>query len=206
MIKDLAPNIIKSGMLANAAMIVADLLEANPMIPYICDPVIQSTSGKNLISQESMSILKKRILPRATLITPNIPEAQKLIGSNESNTELLAKALMNEGANAVLIKGGHSKNDYCEDLFMDKKQCILMQSERINTRSTHGTGCVLSAAIAALHARGESLPNAVEKAKNYINGNLKRSPNLGEGNGPLPLYTPCNEDISRTNIKRKTLQ
>ena len=112
LITDLPPNIIKSGMLANAAMSIAALLESNPMIPYICDPVIQSTSGYDLISKESLIILKEKLLPRATLITPNIPEAQRLTESKDTKPKNLAKALINEGAKAVLVKGGHSKKTF----------------------------------------------------------------------------------------------
>ena len=205
LITDLPPNIIKSGMLANAAMSIAGLLESNPMIPYICDPVIQSTSGYDLISKESLIILKEKLLPRATLITPNIPEAQRLTESKDTKPKNLAKALINEGAKAVLVKGGHSKKNFCEDLFMDKTQSISMRSERINTSSTHGTGCNMSAAIAAYHAQGLSLPDSIEKAKNYINRNLQKSPNIGSGNGPLAFYKPCNEEIDKTNIIREVL-
>ena len=200
LINDLPPTVIKSGMLANAVEIIADLLASNPTIPYICDPVIRSTSDTPLLSDKALSILQKRIIPRAMLLTPNLPEARKLTGLPNASPQKLANALLEIGAQAVLLKGGHADGDHCSDLFMDDSQCFLMESPRINTSATHGTGCIFASATAAAFARGEPLPKAVQTAKTYLNQNLKHAMALGAGKGPLPFLSPCNAKPDQPNI------
>ena len=112
---------------------------------------------------------------------------------------------MNEGAKAVLVKGGHSKKTFVRIYSWIKHRAFQCEVREFNTSSTHGTGCNMSAAIAAYHAQGLSLPDSIEKAKNYINRNLQKSPNIGSGNGPLAFYKPCNEEIDKTNIIREVL-
>ena len=200
LINDLPPTVIKSGMLANAVETIADLLALNPTIPYICDPVIRSTSDTPLLSDKALSILQKRIIPRAMLLTPNLPEARKLTGLPNASPQKLANALLEIGAQAVLLKGGHADGDHCSDLFMDDSQCFLMESPRINTSATHGTGCIFASATAAAFARGEPLPKAVQTAKTYLNQNLKHAMALGAGKGPLPFLSPCNAKPDQPNI------
>ena len=200
LINYLPPTVIKSGMLANAVETIADLLASNPTIPYICDPVIRSTSDTPLLSDKALSIPQKRIIPRAMLLTPNLPEARKLTGLPNASPQKLAKALLEIGAQAVLLKGGHADGDHCSDLFMDDSQCFLMESPRINTSATHGTGCIFASATAAAFARGEPLPKAVQTAKTYLNQNLKHAMALGAGKGPLPFLSPCNAKPDQPNI------
>ena len=200
LINDLPPAVIKSGMLANSIEKIADLLASNPTIPYICDPVLRSTCDTPLLSGKALSILRKRIIPRAMLITPNLPEARKLTGLPNASPQELANTLLEIGAQAVLLKGGHADGDRCSDLFMDDSQCFLMESPRINTSTTHGTGCVFASATAAAFACGEPLPQAVQTAKTYLNQNLKHATDLGAGKGPLPFLSPCNAKPDQPNI------
>ena len=200
LINDLPPSVIKSGMLLNAVETLADLLASNPTIPYICDPVLRSTSDTSLLSKKAISILQKRIIPRAMLLTPNLPEARKLTGLPNASPKELANALLEIGAQAVLIKGGHADGDRCSDLFMDDFQCFLMESPRINTSATHGTGCIFASATAAAFAHGEPLPQAVQTAKTYLNQGLKQATALGAGKGPLPILSPCNAKPDQPNI------
>lgn len=200
LITDLPPAIIKSGMLANAIETVADLLASHPTIPYICDPVLRSTSGTALLSEEAISTLQTHIIPRATLLTPNLPEARELTGLPQASPQELATALLEAGAQAVLLKGGHADGNHCSDLYMDASHRFLMESPRKRTQSTHGTGCVLASATAAAFARGESLPQAVQTAKTYLNQNLKQAKPLGAGKGPLPFLSPCNSESDKPNI------
>ncbi|MFL2860847.1 MAG: bifunctional hydroxymethylpyrimidine kinase/phosphomethylpyrimidine kinase [Pontiellaceae bacterium] len=200
LINDLPPAIIKSGMLAYAVETVADLLASHPTIPYICDPVLRSSSGTALLSEAALSILQKRIIPRAMLLIPNLPEARELTGLPNASPQDLANALLEIGAQAVLLKGGHADGNHCCDLFMDSSHCFLMESPRISTHATHGTGCVFASATAAAFARGESLPQAVQTAKTYLNQNLKEARGLGVGKGPLPFFSPCNAEPDQPNI------
>lgn len=200
LINDLPPAIIKSGMLADAADTVADLLASHPTIPYICDPILRSTSDTPLLSEEALSILQKRLIPRAMLLTPNLPEARKLTGLPHASPQELAAALLEIGAQAVLLKGGHADGDCCSDLFMDASHHFFMESPRMSTRATHGTGCVLASATAAAFALGEPLPQAVLTAKTYLNQNLKQATALGAGKGPLPFLSPCNAELDQPNI------
>jgi hydroxymethylpyrimidine kinase/phosphomethylpyrimidine kinase len=200
LINDLPPAIIKSGMLADATETVADLLASHPTIPYICDPILRSTSDTRFLSEEALSILQKRLIPRAMLITPNLPEARKLTNLPHASPKELATALLEIGAQAVLLKGGHADGNRCSDLFMDASHRFFMESPRISTRATHGTGCVFAAATAAAFALGEPLPQAVQTAKTYLNQNLKQATSLGAGKGPLPFLSPCNAELDQPNI------
>ena len=202
LISDLPPAIIKSGMLADAIETVADLLASHPTIPYICDPVLRSTSGTALLSEEALATLQTRIIPRAMLLTPNLPEARELTGLPQASPQELANALLEAGAQAVLLKGGHAAGAHCSDLFMDASHRFLMESPRMSTRATHGTGCVFASATAAAFARGESLPQAVQTAKTHLNQNLKQATSLGKGEGPLPFLPPCNSEPDQPNIIR----
>ena len=182
---------VKTGMLPTREVIleVARLLrethlrEASPVI----DPVVRSTSGFDLIDDDALAALKSELLPLARLVTPNIPEAERLTGLKiETEGDMRrAAALMREmGARAVLVKGGHLSGDAL-DLLDDGGEVRLFRAPRIATDATHGTGCTLAAAIAACLARGVNLADAVSAAKHFVTEAIRRSPQLGRGFSPV---------------------
>ncbi len=183
---------IKTGMLPTRAVIaeVARLLRAPALraVGAVVDPVLRSTSGYELLADDALATLKRELLPLARLITPNIPEAERLTGltriTDEAGMRAAAIALRQMGARAVLIKGGHLAGDAL-DLLDDDGTVHLFRAERIKTAATHGTGCTLASAIAACHARGQTLPAAVSAAKRFVTAALRHAPRLGHGAGPL---------------------
>jgi len=188
--EDLPPTALKSGMLWNAAVIhtLARFLRETSFSPrpvYVCDPVLLSTSGHALIEPAAVTALRRELFPLAALLTPNLPEARALTGLNSNDPETLAAALLENGCHSVLIKGGHADGPRCADYWTDGKAALLLRSRRIETRSTHGTGCSLSAAITAFAALGYPLPEAISRAKSYITQCLRTAPGLGAGHGPL---------------------
>lgn len=192
---DIPIDTIKIGMLGCATIIrsVARLLKELPCTtPVILDTILASSGGTPFLSEEAIELIKKELFPLATLITPNIPEAAQLLGMKEvaatpESIEKAAMKLLENGANSVLIKGGHGEDDNCCDCLLHGNRFLWFSSKKIMTANTHGTGCTLSSAIAAFMARGEKLECAVEKAKNYLNDALLAGAayRLGSGNGPL---------------------
>jgi len=190
---DLDVGAAKTGMLANAGIInaVADVLERRPGIPLVCDPVMVATSGDVLLEPDAISALKERLIPRAALITPNIPEAARLLEADEARgIDEMARqgeALMGLGCGAVLIKGGHDSGATAIDLLVHSGGTVPLEAPRITTRNTHGTGCTLSAAIAAFLAAGEPLETAVRRAKSFVWHALEAGSGLeiGSGSGPV---------------------
>lgn len=205
-ITDIYPDAVKTGMVASASLIhtIAETVKFYSLKNLVVDPVMVATSGAKLISEEAIESLKKELLPLATLITPNIPEAECLLAGTKLPSSEEAKAVkitsesqMEEAARkiheslgcSVLVKGGHKVNDASDYLYgKDKDGKIIskwFRGRRINNPNTHGTGCTLSSAIAANLAKGESLDSAVEKAKEYISQALEAMLDLGKGSGPL---------------------
>ncbi len=191
---DLRVGAIKTGMLANAAIIraVADgLAQLGPGIPLVLDPVMVATSGDVLLAVDAIETLKTALIPRAALITPNLPEAAELVGSATATTEAEARdqldALAKLGSRAVLLKGGHGGSGEAVDLLSIGGNVIRLASPRIATRNTHGTGCTLSAAIAAHLALGADLETAVRAAKDYVYSAIEAGAALriGSGSGPV---------------------
>lgn len=186
---DIPPDAVKIGMVSSPALIeqIADKLQQYEAKNIVVDPVMVSTSGSRLISEEAVTTLKDRLLPLAAVITPNIPEAEVLleerIGTAEAMEEA-ARKLHDRYGVAVLCKGGHSLNDANDYLYTDEGG-RWFYGERIANPNTHGTGCTLSSAIAANLAKGVTLEESVEKAKEYISGALKAMLDLGKGRGPL---------------------
>lgn len=194
-IHDLHPLCIKIGMLSNADIVdaVAQTLDGCS-VPIILDPVVVSTSGHRLLSVDAVELLKQRLLPMSTLLTPNIPEMEALSGMSLSslNDKLrAARSLFDFGVEAILLKGGHEDGDTkCDILFTRTESGLqhkIFEAKTIATRNTHGTGCTLSSAIAAYIARGSDLHEAVALAKEYVteailSGSRVR---LGEGFGPV---------------------
>ena len=190
---DLAVRGIKTGMLANAEIIevVAAALAAHPQIPVVIDPVMVATSGDPLIADAAVAVLKSDLIPRATLITPNLPEAARLldqpIAEDERSAMHQLDGLARLGARSVLLKGGHGAGADAVDLLWHQGKVARFSSPRIATRHTHGTGCTLSAAIAALMASGSDLGQAVSRAKTYVHRAIEAGANLtvGAGSGPV---------------------
>jgi hydroxymethylpyrimidine/phosphomethylpyrimidine kinase len=188
---DIGADAVKTGMLPDTASIetVAAFLEAlNPALPFVMDPVMVATSGDRLQSAEALQALKTRLIPRATLLTPNIPEAELLLGTaiaDEAAQRQAAVALLALGAGAVLVKGGHLTGETVTDIFATPSEVVAMTSERIDSTSTHGTGCTLASAIAAGLAQGMALEAAVRRARAYVAAAIRAAPGLGGGHGPL---------------------
>ena len=192
-LSDLDVKAAKTGMLANADVIlaVAEILEGNAEIPLVCDPVMVATSGDVLLEPDAIGALRERLIPRASLLTPNIPEAARLLGCPEA-TDLdemarQAEALRAFGCAAVLLKGGHGSGKMATDIFAHAGGIVPLEAPRIETPNTHGTGCTLSAAIAALLAAGESLEQAVRRAKVFVWSALEAGAHcqIGHGSGPV---------------------
>jgi hydroxymethylpyrimidine/phosphomethylpyrimidine kinase len=190
-LSDIGADAIKIGMLSSAATVkaVADALKKSARtIPIVLDPVLASTGGKTFLDARAIAALKALLLPLATLVTPNIPEAKLLAGMRSHkrrDAEAAARALMAEGATAALIKGGHSTSATIDDVLVWKGGVEVYAFPRIKTRHTHGTGCTLSTAIACGLAQGLSLPLATSRAREYVQTAIETAPGLGKGHGPL---------------------
>ena len=186
---DIRPDAVKTGMVSSSALIevIAQKLTQYKAKNLVIDPVMVATSGAKLISDEAIETLKGKLLGLATLITPNIPEAQVLSGMDirtAEDMERAAKAIYEAYGCAVLCKGGHQLND-ANDLLYSKEGARWYHGRRIANPNTHGTGCTLSSAIASNLAKGYSLDEAVERAKVYISGALAAMLDLGKGSGPM---------------------
>lgn len=186
---DIVPDAVKIGMLPDTTSIetVAAALEKWQAGRVILDPVMVSTSEHRLQRDEAAGVMANRLFPLCELITPNLAEAEKLCGFPvvcRTDVEHAAKFIFDTHGVPVLITGGHLK-DSCDDLLFDAEGLVWFPGEQIATKNTHGTGCTLSAAIAANRAQGESLHSAVRKAKHYVHRALSQGLNLGKGNGPI---------------------
>ncbi|MEN7973139.1 MAG: bifunctional hydroxymethylpyrimidine kinase/phosphomethylpyrimidine kinase, partial [Verrucomicrobiota bacterium] len=186
---DLPAAAIKTGMLgsATACKTIADFLSSLPA-PFpllICDPVLKSTSGADLLDPEALDILIHGIFSKVDILTPNLPEAESLIGTSFQNTEEAAEKILEMGVESVLIKGGHAAGAECRDYWTDGRQSMWLSSPRIETSETHGTGCILSSAIASAIALGQEIPEAVITAKTFLNQCLKSPAHVGKGHGPM---------------------
>ena len=188
-ITDIRPDAVKIGMVSSSELIrvIAEILKKYELKNIVVDPVMVATSGARLISEDAISTLKQELLPLATVITPNIPEAEVLAEMEIRTPEDMitaAKKIFEEYGCAVLCKGGHSLND-ANDLLYRADGYQWFRGRRIDNPNTHGTGCTLSSAIASNLAKGTDLDTAVEKAKNYISGALAAMLDLGAGRGPM---------------------
>jgi hydroxymethylpyrimidine/phosphomethylpyrimidine kinase len=189
---DFPAGAIKTGLLPGRAVIraVAAVLKKHPKIPVVVDPVLGSTSGTVFSSPASVRALRELLLPRAALVTPNWPEAETLSGRpvrDRAGAECAARAILDAGCRAVLVKGGHAPGPVCADLLLQSgKAPLWFEGIRIETTNTHGTGCVLSSAIAAGLARGMRLEEAVREARGFLRRALARgkTAKLGGGRGP----------------------
>lgn len=187
--EDIYPDAVKIGMVSSSELIcvIADRLRHYDAKNIVVDPVMVATSGSSLLKTDAVMTMTEKLLPVAALVTPNIPEAEVLSGMTiHTKDDMLAAARkIGESCScAVLLKGGHSINDANDLLYTDGK-LIWFEGKRIDNPNTHGTGCTLSSAIAANLAKGFSLADSVQRAKDYISGALAAMLNLGAGSGPM---------------------
>ncbi len=187
--EDIPPDAVKIGMVASRGLIemIADKLGFYQAKNIVVDPVMVATSGDRLISEAAVDTLKARLLPLATVATPNIPEAEILSGLSirtPAHIEAAAKVIGDAYGCAVLLKGGHDIND-ANDFLYHAGQGQWFYGKRINNPNTHGTGCTLSSAIAANLAKGFDLPSSIRRAKDYLSGALGAMLDLGKGRGPM---------------------
>jgi hydroxymethylpyrimidine/phosphomethylpyrimidine kinase len=187
---DIGVDAVKTGMLSSAAIIetVADRVRHWRLEKLVVDPVMVAKSGDRLLREEAVQALIQELVPLAMVLTPNLPEAEVLLGrSIQSETEIRQAAgdIVDLGARAVLVKGGHATGPNATDVLFDGHAFHVYQSERVETPNTHGTGCTLSAAIAAGLARDMSVVAAVDQAKHYLTEAIRRAGPLGAGHGPV---------------------
>lgn len=188
-IADIGADALKTGMLANAAIIasVAEAVEKYRLRNLVVDPVMVATSGDLLIKKNAVAALRALLIPLAIVVTPNIAEAEELTGMTLSKREDFSEAarqIVQMGARSVIIKGGHRVGPAL-DLFYDGRSFRQLHARRIRTKNTHGTGCTFSAAIAAYLAKGEKLESAVVLAKKYITSAIAEAFRVGSGHGPV---------------------
>jgi hydroxymethylpyrimidine/phosphomethylpyrimidine kinase len=192
---DIGVDAAKTGMLADADTViaVAEAVEECGISALVVDPVFVSKHGHALLMPEAVEALRERILPLATLVTPNLPEAAGLAGMTQVRTRedmrAAADAILASGPKAALIKGGHLESSTATDLFVDDRGSHWLEAERIDTADTHGTGCTLSAAIAAYLAMGRELDEAVRGGKGFVTQAIRHALRYGRGIGPVdPLW------------------
>jgi len=191
---DLKVGAVKIGMLGDADIVgaVAAGLDRHRQTHVVLDPVMVATSGRRLLAPEAISALRKQLLSRVLLITPNLPEAAVMLDSAEATDEASmlcqARDLLALGANAVLMKGGHAGGAESTDLLVTATASVRITGTRVATRNTHGTGCTLSAAIAGGLAKGLGLTEAVHDAKAYVTAAISAADRLDIGEGPGPLH------------------
>lgn len=185
---DIGADAIKLGMLTNEDIIRAVAASLPAGLPVVLDPVMVATSGAVLLPDAAIAALRAQLLPRATLVTPNLPEAAKLTGlpvGTQAEQIAAGRALLAMGANAALIKGGHGHDDTLTDYLITPDTVEAISRPRLHTKNTHGTGCTLASAIATGLAQGMSLPAAAQRARNYLQQAIATAPGFGAGHGPV---------------------
>ncbi len=201
LLADGKPAAVKTGMLGNDRLVatVARMLRRARVRNLVVDPVIRPTRGRALLSREGVRVLQEKLLPLATVVTPNLREAEALSGvkiRKKADRARAARALVKKGARAVLITGGHGRGR-AEDLFYDGKKLVTLDAPRLGQEALHGTGCVLSAAIASNLALGASLPEAVEEAKEFISEAIDLGVRTGAGAGQVQPLGGLYRDAER---------
>lgn len=187
---DLPPAAVKSGMLATRALVemVASLIAAHGWEEYVLDPVMVATSGHRLLAPDAEDAVRRLLLPRARIVTPNLDEAEILVGfpvRDVSGMERAGRVLLDLGARAALMKGGHLGGNILVDLLVTPEASVRFERPRIDTTSTHGTGCTLSAAVTAGLAFGRSMDQAVADGLDFVARAIAEAPGYGSGHGPL---------------------
>ena len=188
--KDIKPDAIKIGMLHSTQVIksVIRSLDFIKVKKIILDPVMIAKGGAKLIDDKAVELLKTKLIKKVTLITPNIPEAEILTNTKIKTKEdmiFAASILINLGAKNVFIKGGHLDSKLVHDIFVNKKEIMIIKNRRITTSNTHGTGCTLSSAISTFFACGKTLKKSCELATKYVNNSIRSNLNYGKGHGPI---------------------
>ena len=188
---DVRVDAVKIGMVANAgiAMAIADALEKHAAKHVVLDPVMVATSGDHLVNETAVATIRERLVPLSEVVTPNLPEARTLLGEGDLTVppDVLAHQIQRLGPQAVLVKGGHENGPESTDVYVDGDKVETLSTPRIATKNTHGTGCTLSAAIAALLTRTDRL-DAVRRAKSYLTEALRESKQLSVGSGHGPVH------------------
>ena len=190
MAEDLRPAAVKSGMLADAGVVgvVAAGIERHRLHPYVLDPVMVATSGDLLLEPSAVAAIREELLPLADLVTPNLDEAELFVGAPVRDLAEMTSAarflVETKGARAALVKGGHLEGAEAVDVLYDGEVHVF-RHPMIDTTSTHGTGCTLSAAIAARLAEGDTMRAAVSSSLDYVHRAISTAPGLGGGHGPL---------------------
>ena len=197
---DIGADAIKTGMLGSASLVeaVAECLsERAQLIPRVIDPVMISTSGHRLVDTKGVEAIRSELVPHARLVTPNAPEAEVLTGKAVETVDgqrRAAERLLELGANGALVKGGHLEGRVVTDVLQTTTGEWILESPRIDTTSTHGTGCTLASAIAALLGQGVSVPEAVEQGRDYLMGAIRAAKGFGKGAGPVHHGWVLDED------------
>ena len=191
-LSDMPVRAAKTGMLAEPSLVlaVAGAIRELEIPNLVVDPVMISKSGVSLLSSRAVKLMREELIPLARVVTPNLPEAEALLGRalrNSREIEEAAREIHSWGPVSVVLKGGHRRGEPA-DLYYDSSGFVIFQGERIRTVSDHGTGCTFSSAIAAMLARGAEPRVAVGEAKSYVSEALRRSPQLGSGHGPLDHF------------------
>jgi hydroxymethylpyrimidine/phosphomethylpyrimidine kinase len=187
---DIKPDAVKIGMLHSIKVIrsVIYSLDVIKVKKIILDPVMIAKGGTKLIDNKAVELLKNELIQKVSLITPNIPEAEILTGTKIKNKEdmiFAASILIELGAKNVFIKGGHLDSKVVQDIFLNKKEIMIIKNKRITTSNTHGTGCTLSSAISTFFSCGKTLKKSCELATNYVNNSIRSNLNYGKGHGPI---------------------
>lgn len=191
-LSDIGVDAIKLGMLTNEPIIRAVATHLPPNVPVVLDPVMISTSGATLLPDGAISALVSELISKATVITPNLPEASKITGlpvATEAQRIAAGRRLLEMGAKAALVKGGHGEGVDLTDLLITAEDVVSITLPRLETRNTHGTGCTMSSAIATGLAQGMRLEEAVRRARAYLQEAIRTAPNLGAGHGPVNHLT-----------------
>jgi hydroxymethylpyrimidine/phosphomethylpyrimidine kinase len=188
--KDIKPDAVKIGMLHSSEVIksVIHSLDLIKVKKIILDPVMIAKGGAKLIDEKAIELLKNELIKKVSLITPNIPEAEILTNTKIKTKEdmiFAASILIGLGAKNVFIKGGHLDSKEVQDIFVNKKEIMLIKNRRITTSNTHGTGCTLSSAISTFFACGKTLKRSCELATKYVNNSIRSNLNYGKGHGPI---------------------
>jgi len=199
--KDIKPDAIKIGMLHSDKVIdaVINSFKTIKVNKIVLDPVMVAKGGTKLIDKKAIKLLKNKLVKRATLITPNIPEAEILTNTKIINKEdmiFAAYKLIEIGSKNVLIKGGHLTSSIVQDIFVSKSEIKIFKSRRYNTKNTHGTGCTLSSAITTFLSCGKPIKKSCELGIKYVNSGIKTNPKYGKGHGPI-------NHLNTINIERK---
>jgi hydroxymethylpyrimidine/phosphomethylpyrimidine kinase len=192
-LEDIGADAIKTGMLHSVRVIETVVAAIPRAIPLVVDPVMVAKGGAALLESSAVAALKAHLIPRATILTPNLPEAELLLGrsirsdeADATDMKRAAEELLNLGCESLLIKGGHGTGDMLTDILASREEGLnIYTSTRLTTRHTHGTGCTLASAIAAGLAAGLTLTAAVARAREYVRRGIVLAPGIGAGNGPL---------------------